>query len=116
MVHIFIKKKKRSVDLPFILNDIHSAQHTLGIVEKLVQEKKKCCFVHRLNDRTWDLVCTVPDTYTYRCLPKLELFKIVCLCMCVYVCVCSGNYFLNYFDAEVWDISIGHRNIGLHPK
>ena len=40
MVHIFIKEKKRSVDLPFILNDIHSAQHTLGIIEKLVQENK----------------------------------------------------------------------------
>ena len=78
--------------------------------------------MHRLNDRTWDLVCTVPDAYTYRCLPNLELFKLVCLCMCVCaslvaqcvcVCVCSGNYFLNYFDAEVWGISIVHRNIGL---
>ena len=50
---------------------------------------KKCCLVQRLNDRTWDLLCTVPDTYTYISLPKLEWFIItfvlvyVCVCLCV---------------------------------
>lgn len=32
------------------------------------------------------------------------------------MCVYWGNYFLNYFKAEVWDISIVCENMGLHPK